>query len=90
MIGGYDSRDTGPIYHRLIWCLDLNSLEWTKLAPMSVPRCYVGTSTLKGDILAAEFDRNVPLQGEFIVSVGGHDGTGRLNSVELYNPTTNR
>ena len=52
---------------------------------MSVPRYYAGTATLKGDILAADLDGNVALQGDFIVSVGGYDGTDDtdLSSVDL-------
>ena len=47
---------------------------WKNVAKMSCPRGGVGVAALGGRIYA----------------VGGHDGSNYLNSVEAYDPITNR
>ena len=48
--------------------------QWSFVAPMSTPRSTVGVAVLDGKLYA----------------VGGRDGSSCLNSVECYDPNTNR
>jgi kelch-like protein 8 len=53
---------------------DPRSGKWTPVASLSCPRGGVGVAALGGRLYA----------------VGGHDGCNYLNSVESYNPITDR
>ena len=53
---------------------DSSKDSWTLVAPMSCPRGGVGVAALGGKIY----------------SVGGHDGTNYLNSVEAFDPIEDR
>ncbi len=53
---------------------DAHTNTWKTVAHMSCPRGGVGVASLAGKLFA----------------VGGHDGTNYLNSVEAYDPITDR
>ena len=70
MVGGYSTvqKEQDSLH-----MLDLESLVWTELSPMTQPRCYVSVATA----------------GDRLVAVGGHDGHHRHNTAEMYDPATN-
>ena len=60
-------------YMDRLYCLNLSTMIWKEKSPMMSKRCYIATTTLNGKLIA----------------LGGHDGTSRLRTVEMYDPKTN-
>ena len=60
-------------YMDRLYCLNLPSMVWKEKSPMMSKRCYIATTTLNGKLIA----------------LGGHDGTSRMKTVEMYDPKTN-
>ena len=75
LIGGYD-RITAT-FHSSLYSLNLKGGQvgdWTVLSAMSSGRCYPSTVVL----------------GDKLVVMGGHNGTERIKSVEIYSPDINQ
>ncbi|KHN72513.1 Kelch-like protein 10 [Toxocara canis] len=70
MIGGFDGSDC----FNTMRCYDGETRQWTELAPMHYPRCYIAACEING----------------LIVAVGGSDGHFRLRAAEIYNPEKNQ
>ncbi|XP_031627271.1 kelch-like protein 10 [Contarinia nasturtii] len=69
-IGGF----SGNVYHNRCSVFNLETKDWTEIAPMHYRRCYVSVCTLNGKVYA----------------MGGHDGHNRLTTTEVYCPETNQ
>ena len=54
-------------------CLNMSTMVWMEMSPMMSKRCYIATATLDGKLYA----------------IGGHDGSSRLQTVEMYDPKSN-
>ena len=54
-------------------CLNMSTMVWMEMSPMMSKRCYIVTATLD----------------EKLYVLGGHEGSSRLQTVEMYDPKTN-
>ncbi len=84
MLGGFD--DNSPLDS--VECFDPDANIWTMVPNMTSCRGGVGSATLgKQFILQISFDQDrcLPyISGGRIYSVGGHDGSTYLKTVEAY------
>ena len=72
LAGGYYVESGTPIHQKLLEMYDPTSNTWTSLSPMSTNRGSTATTVMNGKIYV----------------IGGEDGSGLLDTVEIYDPST--
>ncbi len=78
--GGFD--DNSPLDS--VECFDPDANLWTMVPNMTSCRGGVGSATLGKEFPFCNFSLSCPIQGGRIYSVGGHDGSTYLKTVEAY------